>query len=141
MNLVLVCFLSELKLYDSNTFRVGKVDLDINDKIDKPIEESSEGFKAVTPVVETKTSKAKNLGTPYIEVTPALDQEQEQVKKPRRLANLVTSWGPGVVKTKTGAGGKTRTSPHVAPNGPKLPPKSDYVKQQQTGQYLYAIYK
>jgi len=112
--------------------RVGKVDLDINDKIDKPIEESSEGFKAVTPVVETKTSKAKNLGTPYIEVTPALDQEQEQVKKPRRLANLVTSWGPGVVKTKTGAGGKTRTSPHVASNGPKLPPKSDYVKQQQT---------
>jgi len=109
--------------------RVGIADLDINDK---PNAESTDDVsKAVTPVVESKTSEAKNLGTPYIEVTPAAEEEREPAK-PRRLANLVTSWGPGVVKTKAGTGGKKGTSPQVASNGPKLPPKSDYVKQQQS---------
>ena len=90
---------------------------------------------------DTKPSK---LGTPYIEVTPAPAAEGEEVAaaavqpKPRRLANLVTSWGPGVSKLKklaSGQGGatatlpaKTRTSPRVPPS---LPPKSNYVVQQQ----------
>ena len=67
--------------------------------------------------------------------------------KPRRLANLVTSWGPGVSKLKklaSGQGGaatatlpaKTRTSPRVPPS---LPPKSDYVVQQQQSGELVNI--
>ena len=102
--------------------------------------------------MDTKPSK---LGTPYIEVTPAPAAEGEEVAaaavqpKPRRLANLVTSWGPGVSKLKklaSGQGGaatatlpaKTRTSPRVPPS---LPPKSDYVvQQQQSGESGYTTY-
>ena len=105
----------------------------------------------VAKPADTKPSK---LGTPYIEVTPAPAAEGEEVAaaavqpKPRRLANLVTSWGPGVSKLKklaSGQGGaatatlpaKTRTSPRVPPS---LPPKSDYVvQQQQSGESGYYI--
>ena len=92
--------------------------------------------KAATPEVAAKPEK--KLGTPYIEVTPA----PEEVKAPRRLANLVTSWGPGVAKLKKSGPGqgaaatsgpvKTRTSPR---QGPKLPPKSENaVRQQHSGE-------
>ena len=106
-------------------------------------------MKAAKPA-DTKPSK---LGTPYIEVTPAPAAEGEEVAaaavqpKPRRLANLVTSWGPGVSKLRklaSGQGGattaatlpaKTRTSPRVPPS---LPPKSDYVVQkQQSGELSF----
>ena len=108
-------------------------------------------MKAAKPA-DTKPSK---LGTPYIEVTPAPAAEGEEVAaaavqpKPRRLANLVTSWGPGVSKLKklaSGQGGattaatlpaKTRTSPRVPPS---LPPKSDYVVQKQQSGELSHIH-
>ena len=80
----------------------------------------------VAKPTDTKPSK---LGTPYIEVTPAPAAEGEEVAaaavqpKPRRLANLVTSWRPGVNNLKKMASGqgaatatlpaKTRTSPAV----------------------------
>ena len=65
-------------------------------------------LKVANPA-DTKPSK---LGTPYIEVTPAPAAEGEEVAaaavqpKPRRLANLVTSWGPGVSKLKKLASGQ-----------------------------------
>ena len=82
----------------------------------------------MTPEVAAKPEK--KLGTPYIEVTPASSEDVTEEPKPRRLANLVTSWGPGVAKLKkTGSGQgavKTRTSPR-----PQLPPKSDNAVRQQ----------
>ena len=105
------------------------------------VEEDPIPVKSATPEVTTESEK-KKLGTPYIKVTPA---QEEEKPPPRRLANLVTSWGPGVAKLKkTGPGQgatatsgpvKTRTSPR---QGPKLPPKSENaVRQQQSGELVY----
>ena len=104
-----------------------------------------------TSPVAKDPSEDKKLGTPHIMVTPAA--EAEAGPKPRRPANLVTSWGPNVMKlkekSKQGSGGvKTRTSPRSNPqaaasgvktrssprNAPQLPPKStNAIKQQQSG--------
>ena len=92
------------------------------------------GEESTTSPVVKDPSEDKKLGPPHIMVTPAA--EAEAGPKPRRPANLVTSWGPNVMKlkekSKQGSGGvKTRTSPRTAP---QLPPKStNAIKQQQSG--------
>ena len=91
--------------------------------------------KTATPAVITKPEK--KLGTPYVVVTPpteSVDSAKEApAPRPRRLANLVTSWDPRVAqlkKTVAGAG-LTKSSTRL---GPKLPPKSENaVRQQQAG--------
>ena len=109
-------------------------------------DEIFEEESTTSPVVKDP-SEDKKLGTPHIMVTPAA--EAEAGPKPRRPANLVTSWGPNVMKlkekSKQGSGGvKTRTNPQgQAPgvktrssprNAPQLPPKStNAIKQQQSG--------
>ena len=97
--------------------------------------------KTATPAVITKPEK--KVGTPYIVVTPpaeSVDSAKEApAPRPRRLANLVTSWDPRVAKLKktvagqgvSQAAGLTKSSTRL---GPKLPPKSENaVRQQQSG--------
>ena len=95
--------------------------------------------KTTTPAVITKPEK--KLGTPYIEVTPPTESVElaKEAPRPRRLANLVTSWDPRVAKIKktvagqgvSEAAGLTKSSTRL---GPKLPPKSENaVRQQQAG--------
>ena len=134
-------------VYFNCQFRIGKDEEPFGASLTTPlgakketkVKEDPSPVKSATPEVTAKPEK--KLGTPYIEVTPA----QEEVKPTRKLANLVTSWGPGVAKLKkTGPGQgaaatsgpvKTRTSPR---QGPKLPPKSENaVRQQQSGELHY----
>ena len=115
---------------------------------------------STSPVVKDP-SEDKKLGTPHIMITPAA--EGEAAPKPRRPANLVTSWGPNVMKLKekskqaSGQGPsvvKTRSSPRTTPQGPapgvktrssprnapQLPPKSsNAIKQQQSGKINYQL--
>ena len=76
-------------------------------------EESKEAVPEATDQLNQKTDTVA-AAVPVIEVTPVpTTSTQEAAVKPKRLANMVTSWGAGAVKTVSGAG----------KHKPALPPK------------------